>query len=621
MLVTLVWILLALLWGLDALRLRRRARALAVLAPSQDAPDGFRVVGDAPAEVVAAAAAHARREGLEALDLVPADLPTPQLLLLLSSCDPASCRRTRIAPGRGAGNAILVSDALLARIPEPPDEPAALALKAKLYASSAWDLAIAPGLRARPLGPRGTRRRYHLFFGALGRQVLAIQVLFSGLALAGPFVARVAGCVALALLHHQAAIVTAGTALRPRDRLLATLLRAPLDLARSVAARLAPPPPLPDRVTPLRPVYAELVAEGTGRFFEPRREDCPLCGDARLERVLETPDLLQHKPGSFRLDRCVACRHIFQNPRLSVEGLDYYYRDCYDGLNQERVEAVFSFGPYRARAEAVAAVVRPTRWLDVGGGHGHFSAAAAEVYPDARFDALDMSHSILEAERRGWIGRGWIGLFPERAAELAAEAYDVVSMSHYLEHTRDPRAEIAAAARVLGPGGCLFIEVPDPECRMRHLLGRYWIPWFQPQHQHFLTVKNLERLLREEGFEPVSWQRGAAHSRSLGISALFLLARVLPAADEPWRPAPALGARVLGALIVPFVMPTMFAASLVERLLGPLFRRPGWSSAYRVVARRLEPAVEKQDLGLLAGMGQPRDVARLEQRDGEAQIA
>ena len=58
-----------------------------------------------------------------------------------------------------------------------------------------------------------------------------------------------------------------------------------------------------------------------------------------------------------------------------------------------------------------------------------------------------------------------------------AGAYDVVSMHHYLEHTREPLDELDAAATALVPGGHLLIELPDPESRFPLVVGRWWIPW------------------------------------------------------------------------------------------------------------------------------------------------
>src|SRR5205823_1793024 len=242
-----------------------------------------------------------------------------------------------------------------------------------------------------------------------------------------------------------------------------------------LASTLGPAAAASPRVTAaeLRPVYDALLARGTEPFFEPRRDDCPLCHGKDLAKIGDFPDHYQRKPGRFVLSRCRGCGHVFQNPRLSIEGLSFYYRDFYDGLGEELTQTVFAneMTEYRARAQLVASFSTPRRWLDVGAGHGHFCCFARELLPETRFEGLDFSESIEHAVRRRWVDRGIRGLFPEVAPKLAAggERYDVVSMSHYLEHTLDPAAEIDAAARVLAAGGLLFIEVPDPESR----LGRW----------------------------------------------------------------------------------------------------------------------------------------------------
>ncbi len=183
------------------------------------------------------------------------------------------------------------------------------------------------------------------------------------------------------------------------------------------------------------------------------------------------------------------------------------------------MELVFqsSQTPYLGRAELVAREVPggdPARWLDVGTGHAHFCLVAAQVFPTTRFEALDLNVAIEDAKRRGWVADAHRGLFPELADQLAADVdggFDVVSMHHYLEHTREPNDELKAARRVLRPGGHLLIEVPDPESAFGRLLGRWWIPWFQPQHQHLVPVANLVAALEAEGFTVVTVERGAAH--------------------------------------------------------------------------------------------------------------
>src|SRR5690606_8216296 len=59
-------------------------------------------------DTVAAAAAWATREGLDAVDLVPHDLPVARLLDLLRQLDTATYRTDPLAEGRTAAHALVV---------------------------------------------------------------------------------------------------------------------------------------------------------------------------------------------------------------------------------------------------------------------------------------------------------------------------------------------------------------------------------------------------------------------------------------------------------------------------------------------------------------------------------
>jgi SAM-dependent methyltransferase len=589
--------LLAALWALDGLRLRGHARALRVLGPSDEAVSPEHVFLVRPGVELdeatkRAASAHARQNGLEVLDLVAPDIATWRALVLASTIDPATYRADRVATGTSAGDAILVHEGVLSRsgAPRAPADAVAFADAIRLlkrYAVTQTDLAVAPGLRSPGVSLRERRRLLRERHSDLVVPVLALQLALLGLAIA---FAPLFGLAALLSYHAQVFVVTLGTPLAPRDRFASLLARVLVD----AASTFGPAAPAPAHVATsdeLRPAYQALLASGTARFFEPAREDCPMCGGRELSKAFELGDRYQFKPGRFALSRCEACRHVFQNPRLSVEGLDFYYKDFYDGLGGELVETIFASDPktYRARAQMVAAVAKPGRWLDVGAGHGHFCCVARELLPSTKFDGLDLSESIDDAVKRRWVDRGIRGLFPEVAPDLAEEQerYDVVSMSHYLEHTLDPRAEIAAAARVLPKDGLLFIEVPDPECRLGRIFGKYWMPWFQPQHLHFVSVTNLERLLRENAFEPIAWHRGEAHQAvDFTFFVYTTLERIAPPADLPWRPKRGFAARAWRMMVRWAGVPALALGWMLDRLLGPLLRREGWSNTYRVLARR-----------------------------------
>jgi SAM-dependent methyltransferase len=355
----------------------------------------------------------------------------------------------------------------------------------------------------------------------------------------------------------------------------------------------------------LRAYYQGELAKGLDRFVGPRAEGCPWCGSPNLKHRVRGQDLWQGKPGMFDVDECRSCGYVFQNPRLTSEGLDFYYRDFYDGLGEGTIDTIFGGAVVhnRSRAEMVKRELArsgevPKRWLDVGTGYGHFARDARAVLPDTTFDGLDMGVGVTIGVERGWLDHAHQGMLPDLADSLAG-AYDVVSMHHYLEHTLDPRVELDAVAKVLPPGGLLLIEVPNPDYWVGKLLGRWWFNLLQPQHVNLIPMANLVEALAERGFTIVTTTSGDAH---MSVDATFALPLVLDSkasfpkmfdADAgrgapPWLPEGSQGSR-RGRVGRVWSKLVLKAGAIIDKGLTPLARRTDRGNAYRVLARR-DPA-------------------------------
>jgi SAM-dependent methyltransferase len=442
----------------------------------------------------------------------------------------------------------------------------------KRHASTATDVAIAPFLKSVPSDTRDLWRLLSESAGLAFPYIAVLHPLLLLIMILGLFASPRAGALALAAYHLQPLIIGAGSSFRSPDLWQMFLFRIPLELRQWFLVFRSRRRPVEDPVEERRPLYDSLLMNGMTHFFESRRDNCPLCGRNNLSVALRTTDLLQCKPGRFTLERCNDCGHLFQNPRLSLEGLNFYYRDFYDGLGEQTTGFIFSCSPdvYLARAKMTSG--NPRRWLDVGAGHGHFCCAARTIFPDTEFHGLDISEEVNHAERAGWIHRAFQGTLPALAPELS-RSYDVVSMFHYLEHTLNPRTELSAARTVLGPGGLLIIEVPNPNCAYARWLGRFWLPWFQPQHLNFVSAANLQKLMTEEGFEPIAFDSVNAHiAADFFFATRLFFRRLMPNINSPWRPRPSMIHRVgyWGAWTL--FAPLSFA---------------GISNTYRIVARRI----------------------------------
>ncbi|MET8564279.1 hypothetical protein ABZV75_28275 [Streptomyces flaveolus] len=83
----------------------------------------------------------------------------------------------------------------------------------------------------------------------------------------------------------------------------------------------------------------------------------------------------------------------------------------------------------------------------------------------------------------------------------------------------------------------ILIEAPEPENRCTRLLGRWWLPWLQPQHPHFMPVAGLRRRLTGLGSTAVAEQHAEAHDAVDLLAAVWLaLDHTAPREDAPWLP-------------------------------------------------------------------------------------
>jgi malonyl-CoA O-methyltransferase len=104
------------------------------------------------------------------------------------------------------------------------------------------------------------------------------------------------------------------------------------------------------------------------------------------------------------------------------------------------------------------------KWLDVGAGTGYGTARLGRIFPSAEPMALDLAEGMLRELHGKCDFSPRIGLIvgDAEALPIADRSVDLIYSSSALHWCPDPERAFAEFARVLAPGGCLYLSTFGP---------------------------------------------------------------------------------------------------------------------------------------------------------------
>jgi 2-polyprenyl-3-methyl-5-hydroxy-6-metoxy-1,4-benzoquinol methylase len=242
------------------------------------------------------------------------------------------------------------------------------------------------------------------------------------------------------------------------------------------------------------------------------KNTCPCCKENNVEMIYDN--------SFFELPvfNCHDCNHYFIN-NLNQNDIQKYYDKTYWSVfrnihNKKIVNEKFDneylfkkfpifiqkildlIGVRKAVAYSQFSYLKPhlrgVKLLEIGPGEGF----VLELFEKNGFDVLGIepskdNQSIINKKLKN--GKSQIG-FVENLPTFDKK-FDIIIMSHVLEHVIDCRAVLYNLQNTLTKNGIIFIEVPNCENKkiMTHSIN------MQP-HIHHFTKKSLETLVKKTNF-------------------------------------------------------------------------------------------------------------------------
>lgn len=269
--------------------------------------------------------------------------------------------------------------------------------------------------------------------------------------------------------------------------------------------------------------------------------NCPVCSSDARALLYEglTDRVFFCAPGEWDMYRCESCSSAYLDPRPTSETIGLAYQRYFTHDEAPGFSSLSFLGKLRRRFAngyrnhyygtqdypasilgIVVAGLMPNgraiidagmrhlpivkagnRLLDLGCGNGSFLLRARSAGWDVT--GVDFDAKAIEAARcRGLDVRlgGVDDLSPDD------EKFDVITLSHVIEHVHHPVKVLQACHKLLKPGGFLWIETPNIASEGHRQFGANWRGLEPPRHLVLFTLESIRNALSAASFAEVEIQ-------------------------------------------------------------------------------------------------------------------
>jgi len=230
---------------------------------------------------------------------------------------------------------------------------------------------------------------------------------------------------------------------------------------------------------------------------------CPVCLHASVLPLHFQRFLLpENHPlaNGYEVVCCDFCGFVYADSAVTQEDYDRFYAS-FSKYEDNRTGTGGGETPCDARrlretAQCIAAFLpnRSARLLDIGCANGGLLARLKEM-GFAHLCGFDLPASCVQNTRKLGI-QALVGSVTQHPAGVGK--FDLIILSHVMEHLRDLHQAVRGAERLLESGGRIYIEVPDASEYCSHVVAPFQD--FNTEHINHFSMRAMENLMGLLGF-------------------------------------------------------------------------------------------------------------------------
>ena len=203
---------------------------------------------------------------------------------------------------------------------------------------------------------------------------------------------------------------------------------------------------------------------------------------------------------------CPRCGLLMTNPRMNQESYNHFYEKYYRSLysDDSNVDLDVFYSEQHKHGVRIGRYLldsgcglKNARVLEIGTGMGGILSGIKEVESSVEVKGIDLGTEYIEEGKKRGVKLAVGDSSSE--AKLNTKCYDIVILSHVLEHFLDIDLELENISKLLKEEGILYIEVPG--ILEIHKTYIDILEFLQNAHIRHFSLKTLQNTLNRNGYK------------------------------------------------------------------------------------------------------------------------
>ena len=193
----------------------------------------------------------------------------------------------------------------------------------------------------------------------------------------------------------------------------------------------------------------------------------------------------------IKLQICCDCEHVWSAYIPTIEEISQYYKEDFYKHSKKKSDFItllnrkcYLYNIKKCKGKKV---------LDIGSGDG----SLVSYLTKNGLNAFGQEPSVTG---RAVAKENWdVDLIADDLFDIE-DRFDIINMSHVLEHVVDPLMVLNKIHTLLKDGGCLSLEVPNRKSWEAKIFRSIYVHVDSPRHIHHFNKKSLSVLLKKANF-------------------------------------------------------------------------------------------------------------------------